>query len=120
MFDLNKPVQTNKPTDWVDVEIIKTDLKGKYSIIAVVTHTNGDQSVETFTSNGKYLEGNEDSGYDLINVPEKHVRYINFSVLSGEVYLDGMFEDSITALENRSVNTCARVRVEFQEGKFDE
>jgi len=114
MLDLNKPVQIR---DGRKARIICTDRAGNYSIVALV----GDiEDIEIFTEKGQIRVGRDNQPGDLINVPEKHVRYLNVYSIGGKL---GPFESFRTASEAekmRGSNCIACKRVEFKEGQFDE
>lgn len=82
-LDLTKPVQTRSGHK---VEILKTNLKGEFPVIGVVTHPDsGDEEVSYWHANGGFLH----SGtyiHDLVNVPVKISRWYN-------VYSDGSTVD---------------------------
>ena len=69
-FDPNKPVGTN---GGLKARVLCTNLKGKYSIVAVIEELDGSETVDSFTSNGKQLVLEEpyvleESIHDLVNI----------------------------------------------------
>lgn len=113
-FDLTKPVRLR---DGRPVKILCTDLKADQPIAGRVMDEDGDrESVETWYENGHYLYNDRVSEMDLVNMPKRHVMYINF-------YGNDMFVSHSTkadAESNASDHRIACVRIEFEEGQFDE
>lgn len=73
-FDPTKPVRTR---DGKTARIITTTRKGdEYPIVALV---GGDEEPLTFTSAGRFYANPAErpNDYDLVNVPEQTVRYLN-------------------------------------------
>lgn len=69
MFSYDKPFTT---MDDRKAERIGPKLKGRNNPnIVVVTDTDGDQSVETYTDKGIFLWGEESSCWDLVNTLEE-------------------------------------------------
>lgn len=110
-FDPSKPVQT---TVGEPARILCTDRKdvcGR-SIVALVT-SRGVESTRTFMADGKSASGHYS---DLINVPERHVRWVN-------VYRRGPIEE-LSAYSTRKYadgfsgrERIACIRVEFTDGE---
>lgn len=72
-FDPNKPVQTRSGNK---ARIICTDSRNKkFPIVALIT-AGGEEIVASFSSNGSYTSGGCDS-WDLVNIPEERVRFVN-------------------------------------------
>jgi hypothetical protein len=116
-FDPTKPVRTRggRPA-----RIICYDRGGLYPIVALVTYPDNEwPEVKTYTKNGQFDSRNFNSSMDLINVPEKHVRWLNLypisSATSGCYHTTRELADKYAARDR-----IARVRIEFEEGKFDE
>lgn len=77
-LDLSKPVQTR---DGRKARIICTDRKGhghfdSLTIVALVKYDDA-EVVHVYRQDGKSIDEGERS-FDLINVPAKHVRWVNF------------------------------------------
>lgn len=64
MINLNKPLFT---LSGHKVEVLKTDLKGRYAIVGVITHPDDTQEVETWTTEGKYHSDRTPATMDLTN-----------------------------------------------------
>lgn len=107
-FDPTKPVRTR---DGTPARIIATDAKGEYPIIALVGDDEEDPF--TFTAEGRYWTGNEESGQDLVNAPETVERFYN-------VYLDGqMWPHDDRASADGAIGASSRialVRMTFEDG----
>ena len=75
MIDFSKPIETR---DGRKVRILATDVKCKfYPVVAVLMDDDGDESVDSYTADGKYsVEGCGCEGDDLVNVPEKHTLWL--------------------------------------------
>lgn len=115
-FDPTKPVRTRNGRA---VRILCTDaqLAGD-SIVALVENepTNQHRSVEfmhSYRADGRYVGGTQHN-LDLVNVPQRHVRYINvYRASSG--YLSRDIADA-----NASDARIACLRLDFEEGQFDD
>lgn len=109
-FDPTKPVQTR---DGRSARIICTDRDSIYPIVALVRELNGEESVSFHTNNGRVTPHyGGPSRVDLINVPEKHVRWVNFFPRDAEVY-----DSREEADEDATAERIACVRVEFKDGE---
>ena len=67
-FDVNKPVQTR---DGRKARIICTDAKGNRPIVALAERNSGDEYASWHGSNGRWWPSGDETGDDLINIPEK-------------------------------------------------
>ena len=120
MFNPDKPVQTRGNKNVYAVEILATDIHGSYPIVAKLTYADGVKIIRHYTIEGLEQYGCERLD-DLVNIPETHVRYINFAILgSGSVYLEGIFDTESQAIDCKTSATVSIKRVEFKEGQFDE
>jgi Zn-dependent alcohol dehydrogenase len=93
IFDPTKPVQTR---DGRPAKILCIDLKHhRYQIAARVQmhHNARDETVVLFDKNGrKNYDNGEDESIDLVNVPEKHVRWVNiYKEKNGETFFVSVF-----------------------------
>jgi hypothetical protein len=112
-FDPNKPVQTR---DGRPARIVCTDKKSEHPIVALIIEKDGFEAVRSYLENGSYDGVTKDGRLDLINVPEKIVRYLN-AYPSGESYsYKSRKEADVGATSFR----MACFRVEFTEGQFDD
>lgn len=109
-LDITKPVQTR---DGKPARIVSTKLGKTYPLGAIITYSNGDEVFNTYEIGGMQHANGVHSVNDLINVPEKFIRWVNFNK-SG----------TVTSYVNRqSADYCARddrlacIKVEFEEGQ---
>src|SRR5215467_3030252 len=73
-FDPTKPVQTRSG---LKVEILRSNVDNKkFPIVALVT-IDGRQVAHTFGADGRWGVPYASNPMDLVNVPEKHVRWVN-------------------------------------------
>jgi hypothetical protein len=122
VLDLNKPVQTR---DGRKVRVLATDRKGAayYPVLGLLTQADGEETVESWTLVGEFYSGDTDEA-DLVNVPEKIVGYLNvygtrsqYGQTSYRLYDSRAIADA-EADDMRGRIAC--IRVEFEEGRFDE
>ena len=98
------------------VRILATDTLGlgdypAQPILAIVPE-DGEPQLLKFWEDGKFLQGRTPCVTDLVNVPEKQVRYVNiYPTKIGWVHLTKR-----EAEECRRVGRIACIRVEFTEG----
>lgn len=115
-LDLTKPVQTR---DGRSVRIIETNFKGysdTLTIVAIVWDSTVNQEViHLYTPDGKT---NNNSKWDLINIPEKHTRWINIFPTghNSENYKTKEEADRIYNGVNIS-KRIACIKIEFEEGE---
>ncbi len=105
-LDLSKPLQTKDghPVEFVGVS---KNPKVPYPVAVVLL-----DDIETYTLDGAYCKERNMSA-DIINVPEKIVRWVN-------VYEETGWPTQQAAC-NASHNGCiARIRIEFTRGQFDD
>lgn len=88
-FDPTKPVQTR---DGRKARILCTDYihPDGLSIVALITQPNGEESLLTYTADGRYWTPIEDHITDLVNVPVKKWRW------AWKYYHSGMTYSAIT------------------------
>lgn len=109
-FDPTKPVQTR---DGKPARILASDLRNPaYPIVAAIYQL--DQEVAfTYAKNGRYLDSVVKDEMDLINIPEKHVRWLNvYPTGLGRLYLSREEADRFS-----SPNRIACIRIEYEEGE---
>lgn len=114
-FDPTKPVQTSSG---YPARIISTDVKGAYSIVALLDGENGEVP-HLYNSDGKFYT-NETYSLDLVNVPEKKTvrRYIN---LYPDLSLGDGSNDAETAKKRRGgrpVLACIEIDITTADGKL--
>ena len=115
-FDPTKPVQTR---DGRKARILCTDKASEtHPIIAEVFREGDDSSVHIYMDSGMYVDGATHE-LDLINIPEKHVRYINFydDDITGTTM---KYKSRADADANAIPDRLACVRVEYEDGQFDD
>lgn len=97
-----------------EVEVLRTGLNSSDPIAGIVTCKNtGDQSITSFKEDGSYFKG-EIHCLDLISeIKPKRVVWLNLYPLFG---YDSRSEADASADPTR----IACIRVEFEEGQFDE
>jgi hypothetical protein len=134
-FDPTKPVQTR---DGRKARIICTDYKnGQDSIVAAITRSKCDEEMLlTYSSKGWY-QFDEESQYDLVNIPEKITGYVNVyrgnipekitgyvnvyrGNVTGHIQFSVVRPSAVSADNEQMLHRIARVKVEFEEGQFDE
>jgi len=113
-FDPSKPA---KLRDGTPVEIIRTDLKGEKSILALADFGTHHEAI-TYRPHGRWVgeDDGEEDRWDLVNVTERHSYWLVF-------YKEGTptrHETRRRALEYASGNPrnpIACIKVEFEEGE---
>lgn len=115
-FDPSKPVRTRSGRA---ARIIATDLAnraGASRIAAAVMQDAGFESTLVVHSDGRVHRFGDTSFEDLVNVPEKHVRWASIYMWQGgmSVWLNRTRED---ADENAKDGRIACIRIEFEEGE---
>jgi len=114
-FDPSKPVQTR---DGRPARILCTDVKNDQFPICAAFWRNGVELADLFARDGKFYSDHECNS-DLINIPEKRVGYVN-------VYphrIDSSFHlnrKSADLFASENVSRVACIRVEYEEGRFDD
>lgn len=109
-IDFTKPVQTKKGK--LPALILSTNARGNYPNIGHI----GDGNVLIQWDSKGQSEPKYGGDYDLENVPEKKVMYVN-------IYKDGSaegYESKKDAIKNQYLDCSSRRRVEYTEGQFDE
>ena len=99
--------------------IICTDAKfEKYPLLALVTEKDGQESVATFETSGKF-RGGYDSHLDLFFATEKHEGWVNIYRSESGFYLRGNpYESKEEADEVAKANYktfCTTVKIEWEE-----
>jgi hypothetical protein len=111
IVDINKKYRTEGGSE---VRIYATDCGGLYSVHGAYRDKNG-WNVSRWTPSGAHWSGVR--RYHLVEVKEKRVVYVN--VYPGTT--PGVAHKSRDAADRNTTDTrIARVRVEFEEGQFDE
>ena len=117
-FDPTKPCRTKAgcPARVLCADLLCGKYEGKFIVAAITVHDRG-EVVFTFQSNGQYLDDGRPHDNDLINIPEKHVRWLNiYKNKEGKFYSGPMS----AAPGESDEHAIARRRIEFEEGQFDE
>ena len=103
--------------DGCPVRVLAVDVKNeKYPVLALIPEGAGELSI-TFTEDGFRWEGREKDILDLVPVPKKHVWWINFYNNRTDFVVHFSKEEA-DAYASKGRTAC--VRVEFEEGQFDE
>lgn len=94
MIDFSKPVQTR---DGVLVRILCTDRKGSLPVLGLLPHpsTEGER-VLSWRADGSSPYSTK--GYDLENVPDRHVKYLHLSEGGGSCTSRHLRESNIDAV----------------------
>lgn len=110
MIDIKKKYKTRNGLPFYPV----TDQgRGQYPIIGYI----GDgESVKVWTRYGKYSQAVDGHQYDLVEVKEKKVMYVNVHK-DGDIYA---YDSAYTARQHCPSGFVACIRVEYEEGQFDD
>jgi|SRR5215471_6757454 len=115
-FDPTKPVQTR---DGRVAEIVRTNVDHPdYPILALIRSREGRQEGVQYTNEGRRYGSGHVNGTDLVNVPEKIVRWVNFYPIGS--HYSGCHISRETADKEATRERIACRRIEFIEGQFDE
>lgn len=113
MIDFTKPVQTRCG---LKARIICTDRKsrGGYHVVALVAVPNEDEATLWFSTDGE-----SEVGYQLVNVPVKHKRWINiYKDTKGDPYLSTHSSSTKGEADaNAGLYRIACIEIEFEEGQ---
>jgi hypothetical protein len=108
MIDITKKYKTRSGLDF---HPISDKGRGEYPIIGFI---GDDEDVKTWTNEGVFHIGNSSNRLDLVEVKEKKVAYLN-------IYPNNItWASRSSADESADENRIACVRVEYEEGQFDE
>ncbi len=116
MLDLTKPAQTREGTP---VRLLATDLRGPQPVLGTIVGSDGRDHAMRWSLDGRYHLGIPPifgERLDLVNVPEKHVRYVNFY----ENGIGGDYKTKARADQCADRDRWACVRIEFTAGQFDD
>lgn len=111
-LDITKPMQTRN--GW-EAKLICNDLAGNSPLGVRIKRQDGTEFVTSRLIDGRCWD-HTTSDFDIINVPTKIVRYLNFY---GPEHCF-MYDTRPEADEHSSPNRIACIRVEFTEGQFDD
>lgn len=112
MIDWDKPLRTKSG---LPARLVSKRTGDDKYIMGVIIEGKKRDRFEIYKSDGRYSD-NDLSGLDLENVPEKIVRYVNYYP-SGASYC---YETRDSADSASMYNRVSCVRIEFEEGQFDE
>lgn len=103
-----------------EVEVLRTNINSDDSVVGVITFKEaGDQSIATFKESGSYLES-EAHRFDLISeVKPKRVVWLNVYP-GGHAYWHSSRVEAEKGAGAGAHRRIACIRVEFEEGQFDE
>ena len=111
-FDPTKPVQTR---DGRPARIVCTDATGVLPIVALVDD-GGAEIVIRYHPTGRRQDVRAQRDDDLINIPERHVRW--FNIYLGRLCCDGYgYTTKEEADQQEGLGRIACVRIEFEEGE---
>ncbi len=116
MIDFNKPVQTR---DGRKVRILCTDAKCGMPIVALVMANTGTEVPVAYYKDGAIFNSTNDSGADLINVPEEHTVWVNIQKAHKEGLEPGLaiLHKTRMIADNYAVNRIACIKVTYTEGE---
>ena len=100
-----------------NVRIICTDAKIStfHSIIALVGESNGNESIVTYTNEGRYYSCTPSKTNDLFFAPEKHEGWVNlYRGLGGKPQCGIIYDSEVEAKSNGS-DALATVKIEWEE-----
>ena len=93
-LDLTKPVRCYGKNA---ARILATNIKdAEYPVVAVITTPTGREKVMQYTADGKFLAEGSYHAYNLENIPEKKVMYLNV-YKSGHAYYFPTEQDALDA-----------------------
>lgn len=102
-----------------EVRILCTDanISASHSIITLIKEPNGNDTISTYTENGKFFSYVSSKEKDLFFVPEKRKGWVNvYSDLGlGIRYCKCIFDSEEEALRNRDPKAVATVKIEWEE-----
>ena len=121
-LDLTKPMQTR---DGRKVELLTDNLSGDYPLVGLVTEADGSRLLIKVTREGRFSAfWTDDHPSDIINVTTRHVRYVNFDDDgSAFSFTSRHLADQAAKIADEVLGIPRRiacVRVEFEDGQFDE
>ena len=116
---LKNPSRKVETREGKPARIICTDAKSeKYQVVALVTKKDGQESLATFETSGKYCSG-YNSHLDLFFVPEKKEGWLNIYRSESGFYLRGNpYKSKEEADEVAKANYktyCTTVKIEWEE-----
>lgn len=114
MFDYTKPARTKEGREARFIGKIENKT---YPLVFAVKDFDGIEVADTYTLDGGYNHTGIKTCDDLENIPEKHVRYINVYSLDNTFVVKRTREE---ADEDADEDRTACIRVEFEDGQFDE
>ena len=111
-FDPTKPVQTR---DGRKARIICTDAKqNKYPIVALVTINDEIEDVRSYTESGYFYAFENNSAFDLINIPERKVKFANVY----ETHVSRWFDERSEADSTKSSGRIGVLKLIYEDNKL--
>lgn len=92
--------------------IVCTDMNSEWPIIALIEDQNGIEYPRAFHEDGR-IYTDDVSAHDLINVPEKHVRWVNLYSTHNSHFHKTKEKADAEARQGR----IACIRIEYEEGE---
>lgn len=101
-----------------EVEILRTDVRGTKPVVGIITYADASQSVSDWDACGFWWTAGPGSSLDLISkIKPKRVVWLNvYPGEDGGYYYDSRAEADRQATPYR----IACIRVEFEDGQFDD
>ena len=108
-IDFTKPLRTKSGQA---VTLLSTEARGDY---AVLGYMGDNSSISSWTKSGRFdLDG--PSSFDLENIPEKRVAYVNCYESGGVYTYESRARADVSARHDR----IACIKVEFVAGQYDD
>lgn len=112
MIDITKKYKTRSGLDF---HPISDKGRGEYPIIGFIADN---EDIQTWTKDGVFHIGNSSNHLDLVEVKEKIVNY--FSIYSIGVFSSRTRLEADLLAKKSIYRRFACIRVEYEEGQFDE
>ena len=104
-----------------EVEILRTDLNSANPVVGILTVCDGTQSAYEWASNGAFWFDGTQVDMDLISeIKPKRVVWLNVYPVVGESGDWSYYSSRTEADYYAAPDRIACIRVEFEEGRFDE
>ncbi len=110
-FDPTKPVKTR---DGRKARIICTDANNHQPIVALITESNGHEYNRNYTKDGFYFIGIGKSDSDLINIPERRIRWTNVYAY----HADGSYLTQELADENAAARRLGVLKLTYEDDQL--
>jgi hypothetical protein len=112
-FDPTKPVQTRRGRAVEILRILNKPLAESADTIIALVHDDDGTDLHSYKPDGSYMDDGEPSGLDLINVPQKHKRWVGaYRDDIGRVLVIDDYQGA-----PKYWKRIARIEIEFTEGE---